>query len=100
MVSQSPNFANNSCNLTVVESAGITNDKIVLASCLLLLYVQLEHRRYVVMVYCKQFFKGVQNMANASKNSAASCCLLTEKGARSSLRTDLLGRRSTFVGST
>ncbi len=39
-------------------------------------------------------------MANASKNSAASCCLLTEKGARSSLRTDLLVRRSTFVGST
>ena len=97
MVSQLLKLANNSCNLTAEELAGITNGKIVLSSSLLLVYEQLVHLKYVLMVYCKQLLKGAQNIASASKNSEASCCLFTENGARSSLRTYLLERRSTFV---
>ena len=82
------------------HSGRVTNGKIVLLSSLLFVYEQLVHRKYVLMVYCKQLLKGAQNIASASKNSEASCCLFIENGARSSLRTYLLDRRSTFVGST
>lgn len=99
MVSQLLKFANSSYDHTEVELAGITNGKRVLLSslCILFVYVQLAHCRHVLMVYCKQLLKGAQNIASASKISEASCCLFTENGARSSLRTYLLERRSTFV---
>ena len=100
MVSHFCNFANNSCNLTEVEPPGITNGKTLLLLSLVFVYVQFVHHRYVLIVYRKQQLKGTQNMAGASKNSKVSCCLFTENGARSSFRTDLQERRSSFVGST
>ena len=55
-----------------MEPPGITNGKTLLLSSLVFVYVQFVHRRYVLIVYCKQLLKGAQNMASASKNSEAS----------------------------
>ena len=81
MVSHFCTFANNSCNLSEMEPPGITNGKTLLLSSLVFVYVQFVHRRYVLIVYRKQLLKGAQNIASASKNSEASCCLFTENGA-------------------
>ena len=71
IISQLLNFATNACNFTEVESACITNGKTVymLLLSLLFVYVQLVHHRYVLMVYCKQFLIGAENMISAVPKS-------------------------------